>query len=278
MQKNLKSLSVLLILVILKVVTPNHALDPWNLLNLNKIISMVLALAFIQALGSGLAQYLGTKMGAILTGFFGGIISSTATTASVAKNSNHKRANNAVEVLTIISAIAAMLIQSLALVTTGLGEVHYNLLMVFIIPLFGTVLLIYAQYKTLPEKKEESQDTNFKILPIIKLTIFIVVIIAASKIIQNYFGQNGLYFVTFLISLFEIHGSLIANVQLHEINAISISELQFLLALSVLASFVSKIFLIWTIGSPTLKPIASKYMLVLLTSTALSWCLQFILF
>lgn len=64
---------------------PVAPLDSWSLLSPKKIATMILALAIIQVLGSALAQYLGTRTGAILTGFFGGLISSTATTASLAK-------------------------------------------------------------------------------------------------------------------------------------------------------------------------------------------------
>lgn len=278
MQKTIKSLIILLVLVVLKLLTPDSPLDQWNLLNPNKIVTMILALALIQALSSAFAQYLGTRTGAILTGFFGGIISSTATTASTAKNSNYDQTeNNAVEVMTIISAIAAMLFEGIVLVSTGMNEVHYKLLIIFIAPLMTSFLLIYLQYTKISDQKENEQNTDFKILPIIKLTIFIIAILAISKIFQSYFGQNGLFVVTSLVSLFEVHGSLIANIQLHEMNAINTIQLSNLLTLSILASFISKIFLIWTLGSSNLRVKATRYIMLLLASVFFSWGIQILI-
>ncbi|QQR80613.1 MAG: DUF4010 domain-containing protein [Deltaproteobacteria bacterium] len=54
----------------------------WKVFNPKKIASIIFALAFIQVLGFSTSQLLGSRVGAVLSGFFGGLVSSTATTAS----------------------------------------------------------------------------------------------------------------------------------------------------------------------------------------------------
>ncbi len=251
---------------------PVAPLDPWNLLSPKKIATMILALAMIQAFGSAIAQHLGTRTGAILTGFFGGIISSTATTASLARRSKVSgKAHSSGEALTFLSATGAMLFEGLALVITGTSEVHFSNLLIFIGPILATLAMIFVQYRKLKDRSDTLQNTDFLILPILKLSVFIVAILSISKVFQNLFGQNGLLVITSLVSLFEIHGSVIANVQLHELGTVSVNLLCSLLAISVVASYLSKLFLIWTLGSSDLRSHAFKSTLFLFVSLAISW-------
>lgn len=260
----------LISLALLTWLAPVAPIDPWNLLSPKKIATMILALGVIQAFGSLLAQYLGTRTGSILTGFFGGLISSTATTASLARKSKVSTDGSG-EVLTFLSATGAMLFEGLALVVTGTTDLHLSNLIIFIGPILATAVMIVIEYRAHNDRSSSSENSNFQILPILKLSIFIVAILSVSKICQNIFGQNGLLFLTFLISLFEIHGSVIANVQMHESGAVSVGFLYGLLAVSVVASYLSKLFLISTLGSAKLRSQAVKRTLFLFCSLAMSW-------
>ncbi len=270
--KPVLTLSALSLLTWLAPIAP---LDPWNLLSPKKISKMILALAMIQAFGSVVAQRLGTRTGAILTGFFGGLISSTATTASLARRSNVSgKGRSSGEALTFLASTGAMLFEGLALVITGTSEVHLSNLLIFIGPILATVAMIFVEYRKLKERSEMAHSMNFLILPILKLSVFIVAILSISKIFQNLFGQNGLLVITSLVSLFEIHGSVIANVQLHELEYVSDSLLSTLLAISVVASYLSKLFLIWTLGSTLLRAQVIKSTLFLFFSLAASWTIS----
>lgn len=275
MQYWIKPTITLSALSLLTWIAPVAPLDPWNLLSPKKITTMILALAMIQAFGSAMAQHLGTRTGAILTGFFGGLISSTATTASLARRSKiGGTAPCSGEVLTFLSATGAMLFEGLALVTAGTSEFHFSNLLIFIGPILATLAMIFVQYRKLTDRINPSQSTAFLILPILKLSIFIVAILSISKVFQNLFGQNGLLVITSLVSLFEIHGSVIANVQLHELGVVSVSLLSSLLAISVVASYLSKLFLIWTLGSPFLRTHVIRSTLLLFCSLAISWAIS----
>jgi hypothetical protein len=77
--------------------------------------------------------------------------------------------------------------------------------------------------------------------------------------------------LTFLVSLFEIHGSVIANIQMRDAGAFSVQFLGGLLAISVVASYLSKLFLIQTIGSTALRNKVLKYTAYLFLSLIVSW-------
>jgi uncharacterized membrane protein (DUF4010 family) len=259
------------LLALLTWFAPVAPIDPWQLLSLKKIATMIFALAVIQAFGSTMTQYLGMRTGALLTGFFGGLISSTATTASLAKRSKVSPDHASEEVLIFLSATGAMLFEALALVITGTTAVHLSNLIIFVGPILATAGMIVIEYHSHSDRSGSSDDSNFQILPILKLSFFIVAILSFSKICQNVFGQNGLLVLTSLVSLFEIHGSVIANVQLHESGVVSVRLLCSLLAVSIVASYVSKLFLISTLGSPQLRSKAVQRTPILFCALAVSW-------
>lgn len=246
--------------------------DPWDLFNLKKIFTMIFALAIIQVVGSVTTHFLGARTGAILTGFFGGLVSSTATTASLARRSQFDRnTDGSKEMLIFLAATAAMLCEALTLVILGTSDVHFSNLLIFIGPLLATLGMIFFRYQRLKDRSALLDRSPFHILPILKLAFFIIGILALSKLGQNLFGNRGLIVLTFLVSLFEIHGSVIANVQLHESETLSISFLSSLLAISVCASYFSKLFLISTLGSSKLRSQAIQSTSILLGALVIGW-------
>lgn len=172
-------------------------------LHIQKIATMIFALTLIQVFGSTANQLLGTRAGAILTGFFGGLISSTATTASLARKSKLKNnADCSVEMVSFLSATTAMLIEAAALIWTGTSDFHISILVTLIGPLLTTSVMLYFYSRKLKGRFTETKEIQFQIYPILKLSVFIISIILISKILQRFFGQNGLLILTFLVSLF----------------------------------------------------------------------------
>lgn len=236
---------------------------------------MVFAITLIPIMGSVLAYFIGAKAGVILTGFLGGLISSTATTASLARNSKHSTEDeHSSDILIFLAATSAMLIEGLFfLLMMGKNEFHFQLTLIFIGPLIISATMIYLQSRHVPVKKLNLTPPKFEIIPILKLSAFIFAILALSKALQIFLGQSGLYLFTFLVSLFEIHGSIIANIQLHQAGAVDVKMLGGLLSLSILASYLSKLFLIFRLGSLELRKHSFKATLWLFASLAASWLL-----
>ncbi len=263
---------VLLLLALLAWFAPVAPIDPWKILVPKKICTMIFALAFIQVIGSFSSKLLGARAGAILAGFFGGIISSTATTAGLAKKSKSDVKSDAqTELLTFLAATMAMLFEGAALVVTGTDDFHFSVILIFLGPLLATTIMLISLSHKIAGTSDSASGIDFKVMPLLKLSLFILGILSLSKILQHFMGKTGLLVLTFLVSLFEIHGSVIANVQLHDLDAISVRLLIGLLALSVLASYLSKLFLISVLGSKQLRNRALRTSLILFLSLLASW-------
>ena len=270
--KWVKPLVTLVFLFFVVWLSPNSSIDPWNLIIPKKVTTMIFALALIQVLGSAMAQILGAKSGAILTGFFSGLISSTATTASLARKSKSSPSEkNSVEFLTFLSATGAMFFEGVSILLIGTNDVHLSLVLFFVGPILATAVMILFQLRNVTPKTLKHEPLDFNVLPILKLSAFILSILVSSRILQKYFGQQGVLVLTFLVSLFEVHGSVIANVQLHDAGAFGVRFLGSLLAVSVAASYTSKLFLIFTFGSSSLLRLALKSGVLLFSSLSASW-------
>ncbi|EQC46655.1 DUF4010 domain-containing protein [Bacteriovorax sp. Seq25_V] len=266
-----KPILALVVLVGLISFVQEAPIDPWNLLSPKKIISMILALTVFQVIGMALAGFLGAKNGTIVTGFIGGIISSTLTTASLSRKSRHRhKYNSTPELLGVLTSSIAMLLEAVTLVITGTSNFSFRTLILFSGPIIATLVIIYLQYKKRGNREEQEQTSDFSILQTIQLAVFIVLIISLSKVSESIFGENGIYLVTSIVSLFEVHGSIIANIQMFELKSIDIFALNNLLAISILSSYISKLFLVWTLGSSRLRLQATKYIIIILFSLLLS--------
>lgn len=265
---------LLLVLLVLTITLPKDPLDPWKLISLQKISFIMLALASVQILGSIMIHFLGSRVGSVLSGFLGGLISSTVTTAHLAKSSRVSQDPSVKsEILIFLAATLAMLIEGLLLIFLGAGEFVGRPSLLLLGPSVISFVLIYLKIKDQKSNfiQKKPWQENVEILPLIKLSAFIIGILSLSKILQNFFGFQALLLLTFLVSLFEVHGSIIANVQLFNNQSLSIHDFGHLLALSVLASYTSKYFIILTLGSAQLKKEVTKLSIILLISLVISW-------
>ncbi len=172
----------------------------------------------------------------------------------------------------------AMLIEGAVLLTLGTSQIHASLLIIFFGPALVAAVMIFLLARRLPHRKTADGVPEVEILPILKLSAFILGVLAVSRLLQNVFGESGLALLTFIVSLFEVHGSIIANIQLHDSNVIGLQLLGGLLAISAAASMISKLFIVYTLASDLLRHAVLKYSAILFTSLVLSWALfQFVI-
>jgi len=267
----LKAFLVLVVLFALGWFSPLAPIDPWKLFSPKTLLNLIFAITFVQTLAVILISFLGARLGATFTGFLGGLVSSTATTASLARQSvGSQGIELSTEFLTFLSDTLAMLVEALSIALFGATDHHFKILMLFMGPIGMTGILIFRQARQVPPVQIKTQNAELKIMPILKLTLFIVVVLTSAKIFQKNFGNAGLLVLTFVASLFEIHGSVIANLQLYDFGSIDLQFLGGLLAVSMVAAGLSKFFIVATIGSRSLTKAVARATAFLLLSLVTS--------
>lgn len=257
-------------------ILPSHAVDPWGLLVPSKIAWVVFALSILQIISVILARILGAKLGMALSGFFGGLMSSTATTLSLARSSKtSSEVSTTLLLVALLGSIVAMLLEAVLLVFASGAEIIRHVHWIFVAPFVVCLFLIGLLFsKQRAHIVLQRQKTIIDYQSVVNLTAVIFLILALSKILQQFFGESGVRVLTFLISLFEVHGSLIASSQRVALSEIGEGEFQLLVLLSISASMLSKIGIVILFGNRRLALKSTLALVLLIASAAVGYLIS----
>lgn len=257
---------------------PEGAIDPWGLLNIHKILQLILFLSVVQMVSAIFIQRgLSRRTGGIALGFLSGLISSTAFTATLVRQSHEVDEDEArLLSLSYLSSLLGTVVEALVLVVLGRDHLRWDILYIFAVPIFATGMLIVWRSRRMrhivfPDKKMQQPG----IVAMLRLGIFITAILILSKALQIYFGDYGVFILTFVASLFELQGAVIANLQIYDSGAISAGMLGNVLAVGLLASYLSKLLLVVTLGAPAFRIRVLRYTSLVVLALGLGWLIFF---
>ncbi|WP_413577579.1 DUF4010 domain-containing protein [Bdellovibrio sp. HCB290] len=252
---------------------PKAPIDPWGLINLYSLLRLFLILTVLQIISYVIMNFFKGHHGGFLLGFFGGLVSSTALSASLAKQS-HRSTEDEIRLLSLsyLSALLGMAAEGLVLVYVGLDEMHWSLVWIFAGPLAVTIVLLAGRIRRLREITfQENTLPTMNIKSLLTLGFVVAGFLILSKVLQNVLGNSGQFLLTFLVCLFEFHGSVIGNVALHQQELITVKTLGNLLAVGLMASYLAKMVLVISLGDTRLRNKVVKYSILLIFSLGIGW-------
>ncbi len=191
------ALQLAIISAIVLPVLPNQSFFPvpFDVLNPFKIWLMVVFISGISFLGYVAIKIAGPERGIGITGFLGGLVSSTAVTLSFSERSNRDVDLAKPFALAITVAWTVMFPRILVEV----GVVNPELLKVVWIPIVaaGTVGLIYCGYLYFSQRAAEKGDVEFSnpfdLASAIKFGILYGIVLLVSRAAEYYLGDTGLF-------------------------------------------------------------------------------------
>jgi uncharacterized membrane protein (DUF4010 family) len=160
---------------------PDTPLDPWGVLSPREIWLMVVLVSLIGYVGYVLIRILGTERGLTLTGFLGGLVSSTAVTTSMASQVkiNHAILYSAVFATAI--ACCTMFPRVLFIVLLVNRDLFLPLLLPLLsMTLLGVAMAYLLMRKSAPLSKEVAVKDPFRIVPALKFGLFFAFVLLAS--------------------------------------------------------------------------------------------------
>lgn len=213
---------------------------------LGKAVTMFGALVGLQFLGRAVSRRLGPGASAKVSGFIGGIISSTAIVAGTSRKVR-EGADPHDAMIAYSAANLAMLLQAAAIVAVGVPSGSFlPYAALFFAP--AAVILIHLLFVR-PHAPRSTRNAievvEFGWRSTAKLTLFIVGLVAITRLAREWISPDSVYVITFVTSLFELHAVTIANVgQLSE-GLLTHRQLGILVGMSLTATFVAK----WALAS-----------------------------
>ncbi len=177
-----------------------------NVFNPFNIWLMVVFITGISFLGYFLVKIAGNKNGLGLTGFLGGLVSSTAVTVSMSKKSKKQR-NVSGFALAIMLASSMMFLRILLEVLV----VNRGILGNLVLPLgamavvgFGISTFLFFRKNKKGDKQEVALKNPFELNTAIKFGLFFLLILVLSKAVYILFGNTGIYFVSIFSGLADV--------------------------------------------------------------------------
>lgn len=206
----LATLRLLLISVVLLPVLPNHGLGPWSALNPYQLWWMVVLVASFSYVGYFAHRLLGEQRGMLMTGLFGGLVSSTALTLSLSRHVREEGGGFDLPAAGIAIATAVMLPRMLIII----GVVDQFLALKLAAPLLagaaaslGSALWFSRRGRgAVSQRAGAHHDLGnpLELATALEFGLMLAVIMLASHAAMELVGGRGLYAVAGLSGLVDV--------------------------------------------------------------------------
>jgi uncharacterized membrane protein (DUF4010 family) len=196
---------------------PDHALDPWHVLNLRRLWQLAVIIMAINAAGHIALRAFGARTGLLLAGLAGGFASSTATIASMGamakKNPSLAMACVGAGVVSNVSTVV-----QLAVIT---GMLAPALLQALWLPLAaaGVVIVIFALVATWTARGQGAKDAEiggraFEPKHALLFVAIVATVMVVSAAMLAWLGDAGLNASLALSGFADVHAAAASAAQL----------------------------------------------------------------
>lgn len=251
-------------------ILPDQDYGPYQAFNPHQIWRMVVLISGVSLAGYAALRLVGARHGAALIGFFGGLVSSTATTMVFAR---HARSDTQ---LTTTSA-AVILIANL-MVTLRLGvvaaalapELAAQLALVLGSGLLLGLIVAAIHWRSLGRQPdlpmpEVRNPTEIKAALTFGLLYGVILFLAAW--LQDIAGSQGLYLISLASGLTDVDAISLSTLRLFNLQKVDAEPAVTAIALAMLANLVFKSGMVISIGGSALARRALPGMLAIAAGT-----------
>ena len=189
------TLKFAVIAVVVLPILPNIPLGefPFDVLNPRKIWLMVVFISGISYLGYILMQLMDTRQGVGLSGFLGGLVSSTAVTLTYSQRSRSQPELSRVYALGILIAWTVMLMRLLIEVAVINRALLGKVWLPFVVAIVFALAYAAILYRLSVQRNVENVEVSnpFELWPAIQFGLLYGVILFVANIARYYFGDAG---------------------------------------------------------------------------------------
>lgn len=259
-------------LIILPVL-PNTTFGPYDVLNPRKIWLMVVLIVGINLVGYAGFRVFGQRKGTVLAGALGGLISSTATTASYARApaSDEARTRTAVVVILMASAVVfgRMLVEVFAVSPAFFRTAAPPLVTMGIIAVgLGLVALRNTEAAGGSENLQRQNPSELK--PAFLFAALYAVVLLAVAAAEDYLGGAGLYGVAAISGLTDVDAITLSTSELVASARVDPATGWRTIVIAAISNLVFKGGIVAAAGNKRLfRAIAGRFVIVGLVGVAL---------
>jgi len=200
-------IQLLLMSVVLLPVLPNQGYGPWQALNPFRIWWMIILIAAISFAGYVAIKAAGARLGILLTGIFGGMASSTATTLSLARLGKSRPSLHPLLSAGVIVACATMFPRMLLLAWVIAPSFAFRLLLplgLAGVAAYGVALWTWRGASASEAAADLMPSNPFEFGMAVKYGALLAAIMVLSFALQDWFGQTGLFLLALVSGLADV--------------------------------------------------------------------------
>jgi len=248
------TLKLLLISVVMLPILPDQGFGPWELLNPYKIWLLVVLIAGISYIGYFAVRILGNRHGTVLTGAFGGLVSSTVVSLNLSRHAAHyPRMENALA-SGILMACATMFVRVMLLVSIlnqALLRALLPSLAVMSVLTYLIALILWKKASDGTPRHEFELANPFQLGMALKFAAFLTLVLLLSRLAKQYFGDMGTYFLAAVSGIVDVD-PIILSMAKTGIGGTELSVAARAVLIAVSVNSVFKGILSWVVGGPSI--------------------------
>ncbi|MDO8926625.1 MAG: MgtC/SapB family protein [Sideroxyarcus sp.] len=232
-------------------ILPDQSYGPYDAFNPYQAWLMVVLISGISLAGYAALHVVGARYGAPLLGFFGGLVSSTATTMIYAK---HGKANQAmINLAASVIVIASMVVLLRLLVVSSI--VAYGAIPT-LLPVFaggllaGLVAAVFAWRKTIKGTELFVPETTnpAELHTAIGFGLLYVIVLLGSAWMADLAGSQGLYAVALVSGLTDVDAITLSSLRLFNLGQLSEQQTVTAITIAFLSNVAFKFGMVVFIG------------------------------
>jgi len=236
---------------------PHRQMGPYGVLNPAKIWLLVVAVTGIGWVGYVAVRALGDERGLLLTGFAGGFISASATTAALGRRGRVHPGQRRTAVAGALLASAATFVQ-LAMVTAVANRRVFERLLPTLATGTGVILLEAAVVYRLdrrsgdgmvdPEDADVDRARPFALKPALVLAAVLTLVLLIARWGSDVAGSNGTLLTTGLAGFADVHAAVLTVATLVSTANVAVHTALVGAGLALLTNTLTKVSLAFGVG------------------------------
>jgi uncharacterized membrane protein (DUF4010 family) len=256
---------------------PNHAVDPWGVLNPYVLWLLVVLISGLSLVGYVAVRLLGEARGTMLTGFAGGLVSSTAVSLNFARQSRSDPTPGAADALAagILASWAVMFVRvmiAVAIVNRDLlpALMRDFSLMALAAGLLAGVFYVRGQQRAAYGSRGDALVVRnpFSLGSAVRFALLFALVLVIVEIAKNYAPVRGLYVVAAAAGLTEMDAISLSVAQSAG-SGLELLTATRALGIAALSNTLAKCFIVLALGRGPLRLRVVVATLVLFASAAL---------
>lgn len=248
------TLKLLLISVVVLPVLPNQTYGPWEAFNPYHIWWMVVLIAGIAYMGYFAIKLVGNRHGPILTGLFGGLVSSTAVTLNLSRLARQYPGMQNALAAGILMACATMfsrILLVLSILNPGLFQMLWQALTAMAVLTYLMAFLFWLKAADFQSQSEMVLENPFQIGMALKFGLLLLLVMLLAKVLKFYFGDMGTYVLAAISGVADVDAITLSMAHMSKTpSELNMAAYAILIAVFVNTAFKSM--LSWIVGDKRL--------------------------